>query len=145
MLASSVTPALFGRVSTVLTQHADLGVMLARMEKQFADLGGPGAPNAQPREPLEEFARELRIHFGVEENDEYFGTIGADQPALKAEVLRLLSEHESLAQAVDALLAIAAEPARHGELASMLAGFAEKLRAHERAETRLLREYFGFR
>ena len=143
----SVEPAaLFGRFSTVLSEHADLGALLDRMRDLFADLReGRAGPTSDPGQLVEEFRRELRKHFTLEENEQYFGTIAADRPELKGEVLRLLAEHEDLMGALAPLQAALQEPARRTELTSLFETFREQLRTHERAENALLREYFDLR
>jgi len=120
--------------------------MLLRIRDLFATLRDSAtAASSDPAELLVEFEAELRAHFRCEEDEEYFGTIGGDDPKLEAQVAHLLNEHAELLEAIRSLHAVALARSRHAELGALFASFTERLRAHEQAESRLVNEFFGLR
>jgi hemerythrin len=136
-------PTLFGRATTVLGQHATLHVLLDRLRDACANVAGASdEPGADRRRLMEEFRERLCVHFAAEEDEGYFGMVAAVSPALSTEVTHLLEEHAEFLAVVERLLALAEAIEDREEFTETLRAFLQRFNAHERAENRLMQEFF---
>jgi hypothetical protein len=89
---------------------------------------------------LDEFATLLPAHFADEERDDgLFAELRSERPAVDARLKALVREHREILQALDALANANRELARQrGRLEEQKVAFLRRLRAHERAESRLV-------
>jgi malate synthase A len=111
--------------------HAKLRAALVRIEQG----GEVQALSAS----LDELARMLTEHFAHEEHVKgFFGALGAKGPELRAELARMIDEHQLILGALKELVERAKGPgATPGELVRQSGTFAERLLAHEAHEVRL--------
>lgn len=138
-------PPLFGRLTMVLNDHRQLEVTLVslrRMCVQVESGGGGPASELDPAALIGSLIQSLSAHFAVEESPGYFGTVVSDRPALAEAVAELTAEHSEMLVTLRALHAVSASEASWQELPVPLLELVDRLERHERAETRLMREFF---
>jgi hypothetical protein len=134
-------PNLFGRASAVEADHAHLRDAWKRL-RQFAGAQGPDAVSSADVWPLIlEFDRELREHFAAEEQEGYFGALVEEKPELRSQIERLRVEHREIAALAAELEA--GSPAWDAERQSRLGRLLDRFRDHERAEAKMLQDFFG--
>lgn len=138
-------PSLFGRYTAVLSDHERLHRVLSKIGEmsQIVARCDDFPAELRPASLLKLLLAELKEHFRREESDQYFGTLGADSPALAVAVAELCAEHRALLQAVEGLLDLAARSGRERELAVATEGLLAWLDRHEQRESRLMREYLS--
>jgi hypothetical protein len=134
-------PNLFGRASAVEADHAHLRDTWSRLRQ----LAGTQEPEAQPDAELwpliQEFGRELREHFLAEEAGGYFGALAEERPALRPQIEHLRGEHREIVALLSELEAGSA--GWNAELCSRLKQLLGRFQEHERAEARMLQDFFG--
>jgi hypothetical protein len=134
-------PNLFGRASAVEADHGHLRDIWTRL-RQLAGAQGPGAESRSELWPLIlEFGRELREHFAAEEEGGYFGALLEERAELSSQIEHLRIEHQEIAALVAELEA--SSPGWNAELGSQLVGLLDRFQQHERAEAKMLQEFFG--
>lgn len=138
-------PTLFGRATTVLGQHASLEPLLVRLATLCDELArGVATSSPAAEQLLEKVIAQMAAHFAAEEDEGYFGTLAQSCPELESEISDLCAEHMKFLLTARWLLANVAacgEPAFAATLACLL----ERFNAHERAENRLLQQFFAER
>lgn len=137
-------PSLFGRFTAILKEHAHLVTTLRDLKAVCSALedGGEVPVELRPPRLLSSLKRELGQHFGAEESEEYFGTVAAEDPTLQLEIAALKAEHATMLSAVDALVELAADPARWPHLPMPTRLLVTQLARHEGSESKLLRSFF---
>ena len=134
-------PNLFGRASAVEADHAHLRDAWRRLR----ELAGTQRPETEPCAELWplifEFGRELREHFTAEETGGYFVALTEERPQLHVRIDRLRDDHR-------AIVALLVElegglGSWNDELCSRLSLLLNRFRQHERAEAKLLQDFFG--
>ena len=131
-------------------QHGAIGAWLASIEGQLARLSGvePLAEQATlTLGELEQLAHQLAEHFTREEApDGIFAKALTRAPRLERRVLALRRQHEPLGAELEQVLEDAGyaglAPDAWQRVAKALAAFARALRAHERAEDRLIADAY---
>jgi len=139
-------PSLFGRFSALQRDHEHLDGVVERLSAMCDALRDrPGAdppPDLDPAQLIPEWGIDLSRHFAAEEGIRYFGTLVAERPALSVAIGDLRADHAAMLEAVERLLALAPDKTRREELAAETRALLQRFQEHERAETRLLREFF---
>jgi hypothetical protein len=146
MTVASPLPSLFGRFTAILQQHDHLGKTLRRLRSMCAALenGQVGLPaELAPRVLLVALRVDLGEHFGAEESAEYFGAVVDEAPALAPQIAGLEWEHMTMLRAADVLSRLAEDRARWPELVVRTRELVAQLERHERAESRLLGQFFS--
>ena len=134
-------PNLFGRASAVEADHAHLRDAWKRL-RQLAAAEGPEAEQRAELWPLIlEFGRELREHFAAEEEGGYFGALLDERPELSSQIERLRIEHQEIAALIAGLEA--SSPGWNAELGLQLGQLLDRFQQHERAEAKMLQDFFG--
>jgi hypothetical protein len=134
-------PNLFGRASAVEADHAHLREAWKRL-RQLAVAQGPAAePRAEIWPLILEFGRELREHFSAEEEGGYFGALLDERPELSSQIEHLRLEHQEIAALVANLEA--SSPGWNAELRLHLGQLLDRFQQHERAEAKMIQEFFG--
>lgn len=146
MSTTTSLPTLFGRITVIATEHERLGETLGRisamcttLESEHPDL----TPDLQPGPLLVALLAELSEHFAAEEADAYFGALVQDRPTFAPQIAELRAEHRAMLETVRALCEIATKAPGSRGLSSPTWGLIARLRAHERTESELLREFFS--
>ncbi len=142
MTPFSNMPALFGRATAVLGEHARLHVTLGRLRHWCVEGQELDAEPAL-QELLDEFTLELEAHFAAEEDEGYFGTLITAFPTAAEAVERLRRDHMLFLGTVRALRDMAAAPSQPPELATALGALLDELGRHENDESLLMRRYFS--
>ena len=134
-------PDLFGRATAVAADHAHLRTVW----KSLREIAHSGEPASGSRENalnlVAEFASELKEHFAAEEADGYFGALIEQRPELATLVTRLRGEHQEMLALVATLLARGENAAV--DFDSDMRKLLDRFQSHERAEARMLQEFFG--
>ncbi|HTM19712.1 MAG TPA: hemerythrin domain-containing protein [Kofleriaceae bacterium] len=120
------------RGQRIIREHVELRGMLERLEgmREAAPIG----------ETLRLLARMLDEHFKKEEQGGYLGFILERSPWLAVRVQVLGRQHPELRAECVALIEVAGDRARTGELIDGVARFVARLRAHEHAETEVIQD-----
>lgn len=140
---SSSMPSLFGRPDAVLTGNETLRSLIVELRQLRRSLSvGESHASSDARRLLSDFSAELYAYFDAEENDEYFGTIVVDCPALKRGVDKLGAAHAGFRDSVGLLRQLAGDETRRSELAVGIGRVIFDFEAHERAESAILGDYF---
>jgi hypothetical protein len=144
MAASHPLPTFFGRFTAVLSEHEHLSVTLRKLGELCAALesGRPVAAELEPAALIADLRTELGNHFAAEEASGHFGTVARDCPILLPKIVELKADHSAMLETSRRLALIAADEARHPELAVPVQQLITRLQHHEREENALLREYF---
>lgn len=139
-------PSLFGRFTAMQRDHEHLDGLVRRLSAMCDALHErPAAdppPDLDPTRLIPEWGIELSRHFSAEEGIRYFGTLVEERPALAVAIGDLRADHTAMLEAVERLLVLARDRSRREELVSGTRELLDKFRVHERAESRLLREFF---
>lgn len=138
-------PSLFGRFTAILKDHDHLGITLRELKALCSALddGRDELPRElEPGRLLSALQTDLAQHFSAEESEEYFGTVVAEDPQLRAEIDTLKAEHATMLDTVGALVEIAADPARWTDLCGPTRRLVMQLERHEGSESKLLRSFF---
>lgn len=141
----STMPTFFGRATAVLGAHARLHITVDELRdlcRSLDESEDDGPIVADPRALLERFSHELLSHFSAEEKGGYFDTLVAERPQFSQRVARLLDEHDEMRRTTVGLTAAARSLPPH-QLAARLAELIATFEAHERAEVRLLQDFFS--
>jgi hypothetical protein len=144
MSRNAPLPTVFGRLSTILTEHEHLSKTLGQVSEMCSaiDVGrDPSSLGLDPRSLLGALRAELSRHFEAEESPAHFGTVADERPDLLAEIVELKTEHRSMLETVKHLTLMAEDRARWSELPPPALGLVERLRAHERAEAELVQGF----
>jgi hypothetical protein len=137
-------PSLFGRVTAVLGEHADLYKGLKRLRRLSEGLAaGERSADAESRRAVCDFLAELSSHFAKEETGDYFGLLVDERPALRSDVHALIAEHRAMAEAGVRIEAAFIDGMPATELAGDISRLLDTLERHERRENTLLQEYFS--
>ncbi len=142
MPSFSNLPALFGRATAVLGEHAELHVTLGKL-RQWCVLDHDFEHLSALHELLDEFETQLETHFAAEEDEGYFGTLQTAFPTSSEAVEKLRAEHVVFLGTVRALRGMAAASSRTPELTATLRALLDDLGRHERTESALIRQYFS--
>jgi hypothetical protein len=142
MPSFSNLPALFGRATVVLGEHAELHVTLGKL-RQCCTLDDDFEDPPALHELLDEFETQLEAHFAAEEDEGYFGTLQTAFPTSSEAVEKLRAEHVVFIGTVRALRGMAAAPGRTPELTVTLRALLDDLARHENTESLLIRQYFS--
>jgi hypothetical protein len=139
-------PSLFGRFSALHRDHQHLDGLVQKLSAMCDALGDrPDAappPELDPKRLIPEWGIDLSRHFAAEEGIRYFGALVAEQPELAAAIGDLRADHAAMLDAIEHLLELAPDETRRDELARATRDLLTRFRAHERAETQVLREFF---
>lgn len=136
-------PTLFGRVTTVFKEHADLRPIIARLRTYATDAALGRQPGVDLQTVLDEFFDQLLTHFAAEENEGYFGTLIADCPDLSAHVERLMAEHEDMVDVIERLRVLAENPNGARNLGLGLLTLLAQFEGHEHEENMLMRTFLA--
>jgi hemerythrin HHE cation binding domain-containing protein len=120
------------RGQRIIREHIELRGLLERLET----LREP----PRIREELQVLAHMLDEHFKKEETGGYLGFILDRSPWLAVRVQVLGAQHPALRAESVALIELAGDPKRKAELIDGVAGFIERLRTHEHAETEVIQD-----
>jgi hypothetical protein len=134
-------PNLFGRASAVEADHARLRETWTRLRELVAATHQHGEPHAELWPLVREFSRELREHFSAEEAGGYFAALTEQRPELGAQIERLRGEHREIL-ALSAGLE-SSSPGWDAGLGSQLRRLLDRFQQHERAEAKMLQDFFG--
>lgn len=137
-------PNLFGRATAASVDHVRLDAALSQLHDVCAALD-PADPSGfiAVRALIAELMRQLSRHFMAEESDGYFGTIASTEPALEERIAELRSDHTLMLEAVERLWLLAERPESSAELGPVASELIRRFRAHERAETALVRRFLS--
>jgi hypothetical protein len=137
-------PSLFGRVTVVLGEHADLYKGLKRLRVLCANLAaGERSADADALRAVNGFLDELSNHFAKEETGDYFGQLVDERPALRPDIHGLITEHRAMTEAGMRIEAAFTKGAPAAELAGEISRLLDALEWHERRENALLQQYFS--
>ena len=143
MPATLTIPALLGRATAVLGEHAKLHTLMDQLRDICTGVGvGSLGTEADRYRLLEEARERLCVHFEAEEHEGHFGMLVTTQPGLSAEIRRLKNEHKEFLRMIDRLLELGRASSEDQEFTLALKGFLERFNAHERSENTLLQEFF---
>jgi hypothetical protein len=134
-------PNLFGRASAVEADHAHLRDAWKRLRQLAGAQGPPAEPRAELWPLILEFGRELREHFAAEEEGGYFDALLEERPELSSPIGRLRVEHQEIAALVAELEA--SSPGWNAELRLQLEQLLDRFQQHERAEAKIIQDFFG--
>ena len=128
-------------------EHHRLNQLLIGIGHEVAALDQAGRPTsalADLSQRLAELRRELHAHFAEEETGGCLEEAVVRCPSMSDESRAILAEHTVLARMVEQLISQLRDPsAIPAEIARNYRVFAEKLQAHDAAETRILQMAFG--
>jgi len=139
-------PSVFGRLTNLLSEHERLAGTLAQVRAMCLALEAGHdvlAAGHDPRQLIGLLRFELSRHFDAEESPAHFGTVAAERPDLLAEVVELKIEHLVMLETMGDLALMAEDEARWSELPAPALALLETLRAHERAESELVRGFIA--
>jgi hypothetical protein len=146
MTATHPLPTVFGRLTTVLSEHEHLKDTQEKLVALCAALGAGQSPlpsNLAPARLIAKLRAELSRHFANEETDAHFGAVVRERPELLPRVVELRADHTTMLDLIDGLELIAAEETRWNELIAAIPVFLGQLRMHEQAESALVQEFFS--
>jgi hypothetical protein len=128
-------------------EHHRLNQLLLEIGHEVAALSQPGRPEgplAQLSQRLTDLRQELLAHYAEEETGGCLEEAVVRCPSLAGECKEVLAEHAVLDRMLDQLVTQSRNPAAvSADFAKNYRAFAEKLHAHEAAETRILQMAFG--
>ena len=136
-------------IDHLVAEHRRLHGMLRRIRASLvSSVGSDDDPSfAQVARILRGLREELEHHFAQEEAGGCLDEAVSRCPRLSAEARRIEAEHPELLAEIDRLIAQAAtqEPTGQNQVGLQRAfdDLFQRLRAHEKAETELLRQGFG--
>ena len=137
-------PTLFGRLSTILSEHEHLKGTLAKLAEMCVALESGRVPLPAELEParlIGALRAELTRHFGAEEGAGHFGAMAQERPELLPRIVELKTDHVTMLQNIADLTLMAGDPGRRSELPPPTLALMAKLRAHEKAEAELVRGF----
>ncbi|HEV8548820.1 MAG TPA: hemerythrin domain-containing protein [Polyangiaceae bacterium] len=137
-------PTLFGRLSTILSEHDHLKGTLGKLAEMCLALesGRTTLPSElEPERLIGALRAELTRHFVAEEGVAHFGAMAEERPELLPRIVELKTDHVTMLQNIADLTLIASAPERRSELPPRTLELMAKLRAHEKAEAELVREF----
>ena len=127
-------------------EHHRLNGLLLEIGHEVAQLASPEA-NLASFQRLEtritDLWDQLKAHFAEEETGGCLEEAVSRCPSLAGATETVLKEHQQLAQLLGRILSQVSDPATPAEVQASWQAFYNKIRAHEAAETRLLRMAFG--
>ena len=125
-------------------EHRRLHALLRRLRDALVSSEDPAGSFA---ESLAELRNELSHHFAEEEGGGCMEEAVSRFPGLSAEAARIEAEHPRILAELDRLIAVArgfqATARNRVAMQEALESFLEQIRAHEHAESDLLRQGFG--
>jgi len=129
--------------AAVLAEHDALRATVARMRGLCDALSDENRPPlVEIDRLLNRFSADLSANFATEEQDGYFASLVAARPECDALVAHLHAEHVLLSDAIDTLRNRARTGRKNPQLGVLLGRTLDQFQAHERAENRLLQEFF---
>jgi hemerythrin len=135
-------PSLFGRVTSVLSDHARLRETVkdlrAACETAVADGSGQ-----ELRVLTVSFSMQLRDHFSAEEAEGNFGAIQQARPDLREAIARRVAEHLQMRGILDAL-DVSVRRMDVADLATVVVALLRMLERHEHEESGLVREFVAW-
>jgi hypothetical protein len=138
-------PTLFGRLTSLQGEHAELHTLLDRIRTICQVLTGHSdsatAGESERIQVIVEWRTRLSRHFETEESPRYFGTLVTERPALIPRVAELRAEHTAVLETLELLIRLAGDPDRTLEFAARTLGLIATLERHEQAESILMREF----
>ena len=144
-MAQTPLPTLFGRLTTLLSEHEHLADtqsklqgMCEALERGQSELPG----HLQPALLLFNLGA-LSRHFAAEETDAHFGAMARERPSLLPEIVELKAEHVGMLQAISGLALIASDKSRWGELVKPIRSFLTAIREHEALEAALVQQFLS--
>ena len=146
MTQTASLPTLFGRFTIVSGEHQRLSTTLRQLGEMCLALeagNGEHSPDSHPLQLLAALHLTLRRHFATEEAEGYFGAVAGERPSLLPSIAGLRAQHTAMLQTTAELAAISADERRWAELSAPTLCLIERLQAHERAESLLLRDFFA--
>jgi hypothetical protein len=136
-------PTLFGRATAVAADHAHLRTVWKKLREIIQSGGLAFHPRDDAWRLVSEFASELKEHFAAEEADGYFGALVEERPELHALVARLRREHGEMLEIIAVVLAPGESAWTAADFATEMLDLLDRFQNHERAEARMLQEFFG--
>jgi len=135
-------PSLFGRVTSVLTDHARLRETVQRLRAACRPPSGP--PSDSLRELTVSFAVLLRDHFSAEEAEGNFGEICRQNPEFGDVIALRRLEHDQMRGILDDLDASTFR-LDLADLATVVSALLSLLERHEAEESALMREFVAWK
>lgn len=128
-------------------EHSRLNRLLLEIGHEVKQLGRPDAEQGLQRRletRITDLCDQLKTHFAEEEAGGCLEEAVTRCPSLSSDTKTIFEEHHLLDQLLCRLLSQVSDPgAKPADIQSSWQAFATKIRAHEAAETRLLRMAFG--
>jgi hypothetical protein len=143
-LAPRRLPNLFGRLTSILSDHQQLGRTLRGLVDlcNALDSGVERVPEKlNPGRMLGNLHAHLSRHFVAEEADGHFGLMAREQPELLPRVVALKADHAAFLEEIARMLGLAADIALWSELSEATRRLIARLEAHEQAEAELVERF----
>ncbi len=145
-LAPRRLPHLFGRLTSILSDHQQLGKTLRALEDMCnaLDSGVARVPEKlDPARMLGNLHAHLSRHFVAEETDTHFGMMAREQPELLPRVVALKADHTEFLDEIARMSRLATDPQRWSELSASTRRLIARLAEHEQAEAELVEGFFS--
>jgi iron-sulfur cluster repair protein YtfE (RIC family) len=127
-------------------EHHRLNRLLLEIGHEVAQFTGPETDHRlleQLENRITDLSDQLKAHFAEEEAGGCLEEAVSRCPSLAGETETILKEHKQLDQLLCHVLSQVSDPATPADVQASWQAFYNKIRAHEAAETRLLRMAFG--
>ena len=127
-------------------EHRRLNRLILEIGHEVAQLEGPQADHGllqRLETRITDLCDQLKAHFAEEEAGGCLEEAASRCPSLVGDIETILKEHHLLDQLLCTLLSRVSDPAKPADIQATWQAFYSKIRAHEAAETRLLRMAFG--
>jgi iron-sulfur cluster repair protein YtfE (RIC family) len=143
--AMNETPQCTALLEHIQQVHHQLNVAVTKVRRRLAELQSVGLPlPADVIEQLHGLRAELGAHFAEEEEGGCFDELAARSATASQQIRQMEAEHRELLPMIDRLIAAGCLPAgKVQEFSQRFEELADRLRAHEMAESRLFQYALG--
>lgn len=136
-------PSLFGRVTSVLIDHAQLRKTVAQLHSA-CELGSRHGSPVNLRVLTASFSVQLREHFAAEEADGNFGAIVDARPDLMDAIAQRKNEHSEMRSILDAVDG-SVRRIELADLATVVSALLHLFERHEAEESALIRQFVNWK